>query len=57
MKQVYESPKIIKSYLIELENEILKGSVVDDIGENTSVTTMGQEVVNIDASQFTSNWE
>lgn len=52
----YNPPEIINSYDLELENELLAGSVVTE-EVNSSVETVGQEVVEIDASSFTSNWE
>ena len=51
----YESPKILKETEISLERELLAGSVVDT--EKTGVESVGQEVVTIDASSFTSEWE
>ena len=42
-----------KEYILDLESQILAGSVV--IEDETEVQTMGQEVVEIDMSSFTSN--
>lgn len=51
----YESPRILKEVELELEQELLAGSVVDT--EKTEVESVGQEVVTIDARSFTSEWE
>lgn len=54
-KLKYEAPTVLEQVVLEIENEILAASVVVD--EDVTVETCGQEVVEIDASSFTSNWE
>lgn len=54
-KLKYESPVILEQAIVELESEILSSSVV--IEDEVTVETTGQEVITIDASEFTSNWE
>ena len=54
-KLKYQTPAILEQAVIELESEILAASVV--IEDEVTVETCGQEVVEIDASSFTSNWE
>ena len=51
----YETPCVLEQAVMELESEILASSVV--IEDEVTVETCGQEVVEIDASSFTSNWE
>lgn len=51
----YETPCVLEQVVIELESEILAASAV--IEDEVTVETCGQEVVEIDASSFTSNWE
>lgn len=51
----YNPPKITDSIVLELEHEILAASAAID--EETEVSTAGQEVVEIDMSEFTSSWE
>ena len=54
-KLKYEAPTLLEQVVLEIENEILASSVV--IEDEVTVETCGQEVVEIDASSFTSNWE
>lgn len=51
----YSPPKITDNIVLELEHEILGASAV--IEEDVEVTSVGQEVITIDASEFTSSWE
>jgi hypothetical protein len=53
----YESPRVIEELDIELEREILIGSTLEVDDSISSVETVGQEVVTVDASSFTSKWE
>lgn len=53
-KNKYESPRIISEVKLSLEQDLLAGSVVDSKAE---VESIGQEVIEIDASTFTSEWE
>ena len=58
-KQPYKAPAILREVRLQLEGELLSGSVVDHI----EVTSMGQEVdnYNYDFSSntdgFNHNWE
>ena len=51
----YESPEILEEVVLELESEILQGSVVFD--EDTEVVSAGQEIVEINFEDFSSTWE
>ncbi len=51
----YSPPQITNKIILELEHEILSASAV--IEEDVEVTSVGQEVITIDASEFTFNWE
>lgn len=57
MKSNYIAPAIIKEVILEIESEILAGSHQEAIDENCSVESVGQEVIEIKADQWTSNWE
>lgn len=56
MKEKYISPAILEECILELEREILQGSaeIEDSID---SVQTAGQEVVEIDCSAWTQEWQ
>lgn len=56
MKSKYQAPKILNNIILEIESEILSGSVVVD-EKSCNVESTGQEIVNIDMSDFSSNWE
>lgn len=53
--KTYQTPQILEEVSLDLEAEILKGSIIDT--EKTEVESVGQEVVTIKADQFTSHWE
>ncbi len=54
-KQPYKAPAILREVRLQLEGELLSGSVVDHI----EVTSMGQDVENIDFSgdTFNHDWQ
>jgi hypothetical protein len=58
-KQPYKTPLILREVRLQLEGELLTGSVADNI----EVTSMGQEVRNYDydfngnTDGFNHNWE
>ena len=58
-KQPYKAPAILREVRLQLEGELLTGSVVDHI----EVTSMGQEVDNYDFNfgnpndPFNHNWQ
>lgn len=53
MQQKYNKP-IIKKIILVPKNNILAGSVVDNI---TSIESTGQEVIEFNDSDFSHNWE
>lgn len=57
MKSKYVAPAIIKETILEIESEILTGSHQEVIDENCSVESVGQEVIEVKADQWTNNWE
>ena len=54
-KQPYKTPLILREVRLQLEGELLTGSVADNI----EVTTMGQEVEEYDFSSdnFNHDWQ
>ena len=56
-KQKYEPPVILEDLVLVLEAEILSSSAEEMIDENFTVETAGQEVVTINADQWTNSWE
>lgn len=56
-KQKYEPPVILEDLVLDLEAEILSSSAEEMIDENFTVETAGQEVVTINADQWTNSWE
>lgn len=52
-KQRYNKP-IIKKIILVPKNNILAGSVVDNI---TSIESAGQEVIEFNDNDFSHNWE
>lgn len=54
-KQVYTAPAILRQVRLQLEGELLSGSVADHI----EVTTMGQEVDDYDfgSDDFNHEWK
>lgn len=55
-KKVYTAPRVLKTLPVEMEHDLLSGSVVT---KDTRVKTTGQEVVSYDFSQpsFNQEWE
>lgn len=55
-KKKYISPRVLNTENVQLEDNLLAGSVVD---KNTEVKTTGQEVVSYDfsGSSFNQSWE
>ena len=55
-KKKYQSPRVLKTVPVSLENELLAGS---EVSATTTVTTKGQEVESYDFSQpeFNHQWE
>lgn len=53
----YIPPAVLEDLVLDLEAEILSASAEEVIDENFTVETAGQEVVTIDADQWTNGWE
>lgn len=52
----YIPPAVLEDLVLDLEAEILTGSN-EVFDEDSSVETVGQEVVTIEADQWTNGWE
>lgn len=53
MSKKYIKPQVLGTTALELERDILTGSVVID--EDTTVSTAGQEIVEVDMTDY--KWE